>query len=215
MLEDDTLLFGNEKLMKERNIDISDYVEKAQGLASEAKTPMYFAVNSSLVAVIAVADPIKTDSIDAIKRLQNNGIRVVMLTGDNRSTAKAVAEKAGITEFVAEVMPEEKANKVIWNIKGENSLKEKMLNAIFGIDLEKEIRPMYQQGLKNLNSVVRQELNKYTVSVDGVLDTGGSYYLYMSTSATTKTMETLQESMFQKLFQILRSKTTRSALAGV
>jgi Cu+-exporting ATPase len=112
MLEDDTLLFGNEKLMKERNIDISDYVEKAQGLASEAKTPMYFAVNSSLVAVIAVADPIKTDSIDAIKRLQNNGIRVVMLTGDNRSTAKAVAEKAGITEFVAEVMPEEKANKV-------------------------------------------------------------------------------------------------------
>ncbi len=111
-LEGDTLLFGNEKLMKERNIDISDYVEKAQGLASEAKTPMYFAVNSSLVAVIAVADPIKTDSIDAIKRLQNNGIRVVMLTGDNRSTAKAVAEKAGITEFVAEVMPEEKANKV-------------------------------------------------------------------------------------------------------
>ncbi|VEL97200.1 Cu+-exporting ATPase [Alteromonas sp. 76-1] len=111
-LKGDTLLFGNEKLMKERNIDISDYVEKAQGLASEAKTPMYFAVNSLLVAVIAVADPIKTDSIDAIKRLQNNGIRVVMLTGDNRSTAKAVAEKAGITEFVAEVMPEEKANKV-------------------------------------------------------------------------------------------------------
>ncbi len=110
--EEDTLLFGNEKLMKQRDIDISDYIEKAQGLASEAKTPMYFAVNSSLVAVIAVADPIKTDSIDAIKRLQNNGIRVVMLTGDNRSTAKAVAEKAGITEFVAEVMPEDKANKV-------------------------------------------------------------------------------------------------------
>ncbi|MEE2802718.1 MAG: SRPBCC family protein [Bacteroidota bacterium] len=97
------------------------------------------------------------------------------------------------------IMPEDKANKVIWNIKGENSLKEKMLNAIFGIDLEKEIRPMYQQGLKNLDSVVQQELNKYTVSVDGVLDTGGSYYLYMSTSATTKTMETLQESMFQNI----------------
>ena len=110
--KEDTLLFGNEKLMKQRDIDISDYIEKAQGLASEAKTPMYFAVNSSLVALIAVADPIKTDSIDAIKRLQKNGIRVVMLTGDNRSTAKAVAEKAGITEFVAEVMPEDKAKKV-------------------------------------------------------------------------------------------------------
>ncbi len=59
-----------------------------------------------------MADPIKEDSIDAIKRLQHNGIRVVMLTGDNRDTAKAVANKAGITEFFAEVLPEDKSNKV-------------------------------------------------------------------------------------------------------
>jgi Cu+-exporting ATPase len=73
---------------------------------------MYFAVDAELAAVIAVADPIKSDSIEAIKRLQNNGIRVVMLTGDNRMTAKAVASMVGITEFVAEVMPEDKAKKV-------------------------------------------------------------------------------------------------------
>ncbi|MBG58138.1 MAG: copper-translocating P-type ATPase [Porticoccus sp.] len=107
-----TLLFGNEKLMRERAIELGDFVEKAQALAAEAKTPMYFAVDNKLAAIIAVADPIKEDSIAAIKRLQHNGIRVVMLTGDNRATAKAVAEKAGIKEFFAEVLPEEKSKKV-------------------------------------------------------------------------------------------------------
>lgn len=106
------LLFGNEKLMHERNIELADYVEKAQHLAAEAKTPMYFAVNNQFAAIIAVADPIKEDSIAAIKRLQNNGIRVVMLTGDNRDTARAVSAKAGITEFFAEVLPEQKSDKV-------------------------------------------------------------------------------------------------------
>ncbi|WP_250657150.1 heavy metal translocating P-type ATPase [Alkalimarinus coralli] len=106
------LLFGNEKLMRDRNIALSDAIEVAQNMAADAQTPMYFAVDGQLAAVIAVADPIKEDSIDAIKRLQKNGIRVVMLTGDNRATAKAVADKVGITEFFAEVLPEEKSNKV-------------------------------------------------------------------------------------------------------
>ncbi len=107
-----TLLFGNEKLMRERNIEFGGFVEKAQSLAGEAKTPMYFAVDNKLSAIIAVSDPIKEDSIAAIKRLQHNGIRVIMLTGDNRATAKAVAEKAGIKEFFAEVLPEDKSKKV-------------------------------------------------------------------------------------------------------
>jgi Cu+-exporting ATPase len=111
-LQNKTLLFGNEKLMKEQGIAIDKFVDKAQQLAAQAKTPMYFAIDAELAAVIAVADPIKTDSIEAIKRLQNNGIRVVMLTGDNRMTAKAVARMVGITDFVAEVMPEDKAKKV-------------------------------------------------------------------------------------------------------
>jgi len=111
-LQNKKLLFGNEKLMKQQGIAIDKFVDKAQQLAAEAKTPMYFAVDAELAAVIAVADPIKSDSIEAIKRLQNNGIRVVMLTGDNRMTAKAVASMVGITDFVAEVMPEDKAKKV-------------------------------------------------------------------------------------------------------
>lgn len=111
-LQNKRLLFGNEKLMKQQGIAIDKFLDKAQQLAAEAKTPMYFAVDAELAAVIAVADPIKSDSIEAIKRLQNNGIRVVMLTGDNRMTAKAVANMVGITDFVAEVMPEDKAKKV-------------------------------------------------------------------------------------------------------
>jgi len=106
------LLFGNQKLMHDKNIAVTDVVDVAQQMASEAKTPMYFAIDGQLAAIIAVADPIKEDSISAIKRLQDNGIRVVMLTGDNRATAKAVSEKVGITEFFAEVLPEEKAQKV-------------------------------------------------------------------------------------------------------
>ena len=107
-----TLLFGNEKLMRSNKIDLDDFVEQAQQLAAEAKTPMYLSIDNQFAAIIAVADPIKDDSIAAIKRLQDNGMRVIMLTGDNRATAKAVADKVGITEFFAEVLPEEKSAKV-------------------------------------------------------------------------------------------------------
>ena len=110
--QDKGLLFGNEKLMNDRSIDISSFILKAQAFAKEAKTPIYFAINNKLVAIIAVADPIKPDSIDAIKRLRRNNIRVIMLTGDNIDTAAAVAKKVGITEFIAQVLPEDKANKV-------------------------------------------------------------------------------------------------------
>ncbi|HEY5716193.1 MAG TPA: heavy metal translocating P-type ATPase [Psychromonas sp.] len=112
-LGDKRLLFGNQKLMREQHIDLDQKsLEISAEMANEAKTPMFFAMNGELAAIIAVADPIKDDSISAIKRLQNNGIRVIMLTGDNQETAKAVARKVGITEFFAEVLPEEKSQKV-------------------------------------------------------------------------------------------------------
>lgn len=106
------LLFGNDKLMAAREVDCGEYLAVARQLADQAKTPMFFAIDGELAAIIAVADPIKEDSLSAIRRLQKNGIRVVMLTGDNHATAKAVAEKSGIDEFFAEVLPEDKADKV-------------------------------------------------------------------------------------------------------
>lgn len=106
------LLLGNEKFMKERSVSIDGHVGIAQKLAREAKTPIYFSVDNELVSIIAISDPIKGDSVEAIARLQRDGVRVIMLTGDNRETAQAVAEKVGITEFYAEVLPEDKSNKV-------------------------------------------------------------------------------------------------------
>ena len=98
--------------MFKKGVFLGEFVSKAQKLADEAKTPMYLAIDNKLAAIIAVSDPIKEDSIEAIKRLQSSGIRVVMLTGDNRATANAVAKKVGIKEVFAEVLPEDKSNKV-------------------------------------------------------------------------------------------------------
>ena len=106
------VLLGNARLMEQKQIDIADQIVIAQALAAEAKTPMYLAIAGKLAGIIAVADPIKEDSAAAIRRLQDKGIRVVMLTGDNQATAKAVAAKVGIKEFFAEVLPEDKAEKI-------------------------------------------------------------------------------------------------------
>ena len=107
------VLFGNERLMRVEGVEIEAYLSKAQSLAAEAKTPMYLAADGTLQAIIAVADPIKDDSVAAIQRLQNNGLRVIMLTGDNRATADAVAKKVGIDEVYAEVLPQDKTDKVM------------------------------------------------------------------------------------------------------
>jgi Cu+-exporting ATPase len=106
------LLFGNYKLMQDRAIDLGDLRTQAQELAGQARTPMYLAVDGQAAGIIAVADPIKQDSIAAIRRLQALGIEVVMITGDNEATAKAVADKVGIQHFFAEVLPDDKQKKV-------------------------------------------------------------------------------------------------------
>ena len=106
------LLFGNQKLMRDRQIEIEAHLAAAKLLASDAKTPMFLAANNKLIAIIAVADPIKEDSTNAIERLQQSGVRVVMLTGDNQFTAAVVAQRAGVDEYIAEVLPDEKSNKV-------------------------------------------------------------------------------------------------------
>lgn len=107
-----SLLFGNERLMREQGVLIEPQLDLAQQLAAKAQTPMYFSIDGELAAIIAVADPIKDDSVAAIKRLKENGLRVVMLTGDNRATAQAVAKQVGIDEVFAEVLPKQKAEKI-------------------------------------------------------------------------------------------------------
>jgi Cu+-exporting ATPase len=86
--------------------------ESAERLAGQGRTPMYTAIDGALIGVIAVADPIKDTSRAAIARLHRMGLEVVMLTGDNRRTAEAVAREAGIDRVVADVLPEGKVAEV-------------------------------------------------------------------------------------------------------
>ncbi len=92
-------------------IDVDDETkEKAQKVSSEGKTPMLFALDNNLLGIIAVADTVKADSPEAISQLQNMGIKVVMLTGDNRKTAEAIAKETGVDFVISDVLPDGKAD---------------------------------------------------------------------------------------------------------
>lgn len=103
---------GNQKLMIERKVDLSSFNSKIVDFEDEGKTTMILAEGKNAIGVIAVADEIKEDSPTAIRELQRMGIKVYMITGDNQRTALAIAKKAGIKNYFAEVLPEEKANYV-------------------------------------------------------------------------------------------------------
>ena len=111
-LEGKSLLLGNARLMHDRNIDSAALDAQASELAQQAQTPMYMAVDGKAAGLISVSDAIKADSKEAIKRMQDLGLKVVLLTGDNQSTADAVARQVGISEVIAEVLPQHKSDKV-------------------------------------------------------------------------------------------------------
>ena len=106
------LAVGNAALMADHAIDASPLRESAERLAGEGKTPMYVAIDGALAGVIAVADPIRPTSREAIQRLRQMGLDVVMLTGDNERTARAIANEAGIDHVVAGVLPDGKVAEI-------------------------------------------------------------------------------------------------------
>jgi len=112
IVENQSVLLGNRRLMSDHGVDISALDPSAQELTSQAQTPMFMAVDKTAVGIISVSDAIKTDSAEAIRRMHDIGLKVVLLTGDNRATAEAVARQVGIDEVIAEVLPQEKADKV-------------------------------------------------------------------------------------------------------
>ena len=111
-IEGKTILLGNKKLMDENSIEVGDLGVKSDKLANEGKTPMYIAINNKLEGIIAVADTVKPSSKEAIENLHKMGIKVAMITGDNKKTAHAIAKQVGIDIVLAEVLPEDKANEV-------------------------------------------------------------------------------------------------------
>ncbi len=103
---------GNAKLMAREGIDVGGFAARAEELAGRAQTPMYLTVDGMVAGIVAVADPVKPDSKAAIERMHALGLKVVMITGDNRATAEAVAREVGVDEVMAEVLPGDKADKV-------------------------------------------------------------------------------------------------------
>ena len=102
--------FGNRALMALKGINANNYDEQLAELSALGQTPMLLAVDNAIAGIIAVSDPIKKDSVNAVQQLQKLGVRVIMVTGDNDITAQAIAKQAGITEVIAQVLPQDKAS---------------------------------------------------------------------------------------------------------
>jgi len=102
------IVLGNQQLMQKQSIDISALTEQAQALRSEGATVIFMAVDSNVAGILAIADPIKETTPSAIKALHALGIRIILLTGDNRRTAEAVAKTLHIEEVEAEILPDDK-----------------------------------------------------------------------------------------------------------
>jgi|LDZU01.1.fsa_nt_gi Cu+-exporting ATPase len=103
---------GNSKMMNRQKVDLGDLKSQTEALAEDGKTPMYVALDGQAAGIIAVADTVKEDSAESIAALHKMGIEVVMITGDNRRTAEAIARRVGVDRVLAEVLPEDKANNV-------------------------------------------------------------------------------------------------------
>ncbi|MDR0483807.1 MAG: heavy metal translocating P-type ATPase [Alphaproteobacteria bacterium] len=106
------VLIGNAKLMLDNNISLNNFIVDSARLANEGKTPMYISINKELAGIIAVADVIKDSSKIAIESLHKIDLKVIMLTGDNKKTAQAIAKQVGIIEVLSEVLPKDKAEKI-------------------------------------------------------------------------------------------------------
>jgi Cu+-exporting ATPase len=104
---------GNEKYMNELSVNTSYFKKDVEKLFAEGKTIVYTAINNELKGIIAVEDPIKRNSVKAVKMLKEMGIKTVMLTGDNRKIAETIAGKLDIDRFEAEVLPDQKADVVL------------------------------------------------------------------------------------------------------
>ena len=106
------VLLGNRRLMDDNNSDVAELDAEALAARQQAQTPMYMAVDNKLAGIISVSDAIKPDAREAIQRMHDAGLKVVLLTGDNAITAEAVAREVGIDDVIADVLPQDKADKV-------------------------------------------------------------------------------------------------------
>ena len=112
LIEGKQALVGNKMLMEDEKIAITDIIPTSQALESEGKTAMFVAYGGTVKGVVALADTLKEDSVQAITELNHMGIKTAMITGDNRRTAEAIARQVGIDQVLAEVLPQQKAQEI-------------------------------------------------------------------------------------------------------
>ena len=118
---DSKIIIGNERILTDYSVKVGDYKKEADRLANEAKTPMFVAIDGILVGIIGVADTIKDTSVEAIKQIKKLGIKVYMLTGDNKLTAEHIGKQVKVDKVVAEVLPGDKAD-VVTNLQKEGNV---------------------------------------------------------------------------------------------
>lgn len=111
-IDDKNLLIGNKKLMEKNKIDIESYEKEISKLSSVGKTPIFVAVNNKIASIIAIRDDIKENAKEVITTLKKMNIEIIMLTGDNKNTANAIAKEVGIDHVISEVLPQEKHEKI-------------------------------------------------------------------------------------------------------
>jgi P-type Cu+ transporter len=121
IVEGRKIALGNRRLLEDLGIPQGDLPDKAEAMRKEGQTAMFLAVEGKAAGILAVADPIKSTTAEAIERLHQEGIRVVMITGDSRTTAEAVGKKLGIDEVLAEVLPDQKAA-MVKRLQGEGKI---------------------------------------------------------------------------------------------
>ncbi|MFF0924495.1 copper-transporting P-type ATPase [Rhizobium leguminosarum] len=115
------LILGSHRIMEDTHIDVSSMTAKAEQFRDEGATVIFIATDGALAGLFAIADPIKATTLQAVQSLVAEGVRVVMLTGDNKTTAAAVARKLGISEVEAEVLPEDKS-KIVSRLRSEGRI---------------------------------------------------------------------------------------------
>ncbi len=120
-IEGKEIILGNEKMMSDNGIMLGgskekpaplDFKKAADELSNQGKTPMYVSIDGKIKGIIAVADTLKRDSVEAVRELQDMGLEVIMMTGDNKRTAKAIAKEAGIKRVMSDVLPQGKAEEI-------------------------------------------------------------------------------------------------------
>jgi len=115
------ILIGNQKMFEDREININSFANKANDIYNQGKTTVFISINNKTEGIIGIADTIKSDSASAIKELKEMGLEVIMLTGDNKNTAEAIAKQAGIQRFISDVLPQDKV-KIVKQIQNEGKM---------------------------------------------------------------------------------------------